>query len=116
YPYSPRQCGHSFCAICVLNWFKHEPTGLISPDRACPTCRSALVDPSQTSLTTNSLFPFTPNRTAQDVIRCMIDTISKEADSGNVSASDSLAKWGGNGSTREEWRQKERYFALKFSP
>jgi hypothetical protein len=37
----------------------------------------------------------------------MINTLAKEADSGNVSA---LADWAEDGHARQEWCRKERYF------
>lgn len=104
-PYSMRQCGHSFCASCILTWC-FTASSLLSGLNSvtCPICRSVLIAASNTSVDP----PFTLNKTADDTIRTMIDTISKEADSGNASA---LAEWRESGYARVEWRRKERYFA-----
>ncbi|KAG2075764.1 hypothetical protein BDR04DRAFT_1005242, partial [Suillus decipiens] len=112
-PYSlnPRQCGHTFCATCILKWFFsrlhrvcaswHEPVD-------CPMCRSALFCTPDNVPRPESSFPFTPNRPADNAIRGMINTLAKEADSGNVSASSLLADWAEDGHARQEWCQKER--------
>ncbi|OAX42749.1 hypothetical protein K503DRAFT_292724 [Rhizopogon vinicolor AM-OR11-026] len=101
-PYSTRQCGHSFCAICILTWSFTRSSLLGGFDLAdCPNCRNALIDASQT-------LPFTPNTTARDSIRGMINTISKVADSINALASDSLAEWRKDGRAQGVWGQKER--------
>ncbi|KAG2757053.1 hypothetical protein P692DRAFT_20825006 [Suillus brevipes Sb2] len=102
-PYSlnPRQCGHSFCATCILKWFFsrlhrvcaswHEPVD-------CPICRSALFSTPDNVPRPDSSFPFTPNRTADNAIRGMINSL---ADAG-------LADWAEDGHARQEWCRKER--------
>jgi hypothetical protein len=113
-PYSPRRCGHSFCALCILDWFNRSRSR--GTDPLCPTC-NALVDPSQTSPKTNCSFPFTPQRAARDAIHGMIDSILKEADCidvGIVSASVDplkLAEWATSGRARQLWYLNDRYFA-----
>ncbi|KAG1880436.1 hypothetical protein C8R48DRAFT_683982 [Suillus tomentosus] len=112
-PYSlnPRQCGHTFCATCILKWFfsrLHRVCGSWHEPVDCPMCRSALLYTPDNVPRPESSFPFIPNRTADNAIRGMINTLAKEADSGNVSASSPLADWGEDGHARQEWSRKER--------
>ncbi|KAG1876435.1 hypothetical protein DFJ58DRAFT_175549 [Suillus subalutaceus] len=112
-PYSlnPRQCGHTFCATCILKWFfsrLHRVCGSWHEPVDCPMCRSALFYTPDNVPRPESSFPFTPNRVADNAIRGMINTLAKEVDSGNVSASSPLADWGDDGHARREWYRKER--------
>ncbi|KAG0709312.1 hypothetical protein DFH29DRAFT_793330, partial [Suillus ampliporus] len=113
YPYSlnPRQCGHTFCATCILKWFfsrLHRVCGSWHEPVDCPMCRSALFYTPDNVPRPEFSFPFTPNRAADNAIRGMISTLAKEADSGSVSASSTLTDWGENGHARQEWCRKER--------
>ncbi|OJA19933.1 hypothetical protein AZE42_10849 [Rhizopogon vesiculosus] len=64
--------------------------------------------PFWADLISRTTLPFTPNTTAHDSIRGMINTISKVADTINALASDSLAEWRKDGRAQEVWGQKER--------
>lgn len=112
-PYSlnPRQCGHTFCATCILKWFfsrLHRVCGSWHEPVDCPMCRTALFYTPDNVPRPESSFPFTPNRAADNAIRGMINTLAKEADSGNVPASSPLADWGTDGHAKKEWCRKER--------
>ncbi|KAG2343971.1 hypothetical protein BDR05DRAFT_883086 [Suillus weaverae] len=112
-PYSlnPRQCGHTFCATCILKWFfsrLHRVCGSWHEPVDCPMCRSALFCTPDNVPRPEFSFPFTPNRAADNAIRGMINILAKEADSGNVSASSPLADWREDGHASQEWCRKER--------
>ncbi|KAG1746602.1 uncharacterized protein EDB91DRAFT_1049123, partial [Suillus paluster] len=109
-PYSlnPRQCGHAFCATCILKWFfsrLHRVCGTWHEPVDCPMCRSTLCSTPDNVPRSDFSFPFTPNRAADNAIRGMISTLAKEADSGNLYAS---TDWGEDGHARQEWYRKER--------
>jgi hypothetical protein len=112
-PYSlnPRQCGHTFCATCILKWFfsrLHRVCGSWHEPVDCPMCRSALFYTPDNVPRPESSFPFTPNRAADNAIRGMINSLANEAHSGNDSASSSLPDWGEDGHAKKEWCRKER--------
>ncbi|KAG2157791.1 uncharacterized protein EDB93DRAFT_815766 [Suillus bovinus] len=107
---NPRQCGHTFCATCILKWFfsrLHRVCGSWHEPVDCPMCRSALLSTPDNVPRPEYSFPFTPNRTADNAICGMINALAKEADSANISPSSPLADWTEDGHARQEWRRKE---------
>ncbi|KIK48225.1 hypothetical protein CY34DRAFT_72229, partial [Suillus luteus UH-Slu-Lm8-n1] len=99
-PYSlnPRLCGHTFCATCILKWFfsrLHRACATWHEPVDCPICRSALFCTPDNVPRPDSSFPFTPNRTADNAIRGMINSLG-------------LADWAEDGHARQEWNRKER--------
>lgn len=113
-PYTliPRNCGHTFCATCILKWFfsrLHKGCGGWHEAVDCPLCRTALPHTPERTPRSASCFPFTPNRTADIAIRGLINTISHELASASAVASSPLSDWNEDGHSKQEWSRRERY-------
>ncbi|KAI9464247.1 hypothetical protein HD554DRAFT_1286347 [Boletus coccyginus] len=111
-PYAliPSNCGHTFCATCILKWFfsrLHKECGSWHEAVDCPLCRSALPHTPERSPRSISCFPFTPNRTADIAIRGLMNAITL----GLTSASNLapiLSDWTEDGHSKQEWSKRER--------
>src|SRR5262249_30064825 len=83
YTLTPSQCGHSFCALCILKWFIsriHEACGTWHDPVECPICRStlALTPPiPRPSITC----PFTPNRALDTFLQNTINRLAGDGPS-----------------------------------
>ncbi|KAF8555988.1 hypothetical protein OG21DRAFT_1409967 [Imleria badia] len=113
-PYAliPRNCGHTFCATCILKWFfsrLHKGCGGWHEAVDCPLCRSALPHTPERTPRSTSCFPFTPNRTADMAIRGLINTISHELTDASTLASSPLSDWNEDGHSKQEWSKREMY-------
>lgn len=111
YALTPRNCGHTFCATCILKWFfsrLHKGCGGWHEAVDCPLCRSALPHTPERTPRSTSCFPFTPNRTAETAIRGLINTISHELTSTSTLASHPLSDWEEGGYSKREWSKRER--------
>ncbi|KAG5636679.1 hypothetical protein H0H81_007209 [Sphagnurus paluster] len=80
YPFTlnPGQCGHTFCAICILKWFfsrLHSHCGAWHESVDCPICRSLLVITPDRVPRPDTTFPFVPNRTAAAVAEWLIEKL-----------------------------------------
>ncbi|KAF9218181.1 hypothetical protein BS17DRAFT_722083, partial [Gyrodon lividus] len=112
-PYAliPPNCGHTFCATCILKWFfsrLHRGCGGWHEAVDCPMCRSPLpYTPDQTPRPDFS-FPFTPNRTADIAIRGSINSIFHDLASVTVTGLNPLSDWNEDGHIRQEWFKRER--------
>jgi hypothetical protein len=122
---NPGQCGHTFCALCILKWFfsrLHKACGGWHESVDCPIwsflslplqpqlipafpsiSRSLLIITPDHSPRLDITFPFTPNRTVDALVR---DLIGKLADS---PSSDDITAGGTTGAkktedTMAEWR------------
>ncbi|KAF9269157.1 hypothetical protein L218DRAFT_423412 [Marasmius fiardii PR-910] len=101
HPYSlnPGQCGHTFCALCILKWFfsrLHRQCGGWHESVDCPICRSLLVITPDRIPRLDVTFPFVPNRTAATISESLIEKLA-QASSGctmNVKREDSEGVWG----------------------
>jgi len=112
-PYAliPRNCGHTFCATCILKWFfsrLHKGCGGWHEAVDCPLCRSALPHTPERTPRSTSCFPFTPNRTADFAIRGLINTISHELVGASTVDSNPLSDWNEGGHSKQEWSKRER--------
>lgn len=81
-PYSlnPGQCGHTFCALCILKWFfsrLHNACGSWHESVDCPICRSVLTLTADVTPRPNNTFPFVPNRTAAAVLESLIEKLTQ---------------------------------------
>lgn len=81
-PYSlnPANCGHTFCAVCILKWFfsrLHRACGGWHESVDCPICRSLLIITPETSPRLLFTFPFVPNRIAAATIESLVEKIAK---------------------------------------
>lgn len=82
YTLNPGQCGHTFCALCILKWFfsrLHPPCGGWHESVDCPLCRSLLVITPDRTPRLDITFPFVPNRTAAAVLESMIEKLAKSS-------------------------------------
>lgn len=81
YPYTlnPAQCGHTFCAICVLKWFfsrLHRVCGGWHEAVDCPICRSILIITPDRVPRLGTTFPFVLNRVATAAIESLVDKLA----------------------------------------
>ncbi|KII85880.1 hypothetical protein PLICRDRAFT_44302 [Plicaturopsis crispa FD-325 SS-3] len=140
-PYSlnPGACGHTFCATCILKWFfsrLHSACGSWHDYVDCPICRARVIlTPDGEEIPRSMLtFPFVPNRTAEGIIREIMDkllsapvpdggnadkkkrgrkrkrgTIKEEAEVPDVGSEfQPLRAWKEGGTVRAEWKTRDR--------
>ncbi|KAJ8079509.1 hypothetical protein AAF712_007846 [Marasmius tenuissimus] len=101
HPYSlnPGQCGHTFCALCILKWFfsrLHRQCGGWHESVDCPICRSLLVITPDRTPRLDVTFPFVPNRIAATICESLIEKLG-QAPAGcafMVKREDSEGIWG----------------------
>ncbi|KAF9461205.1 hypothetical protein BDZ94DRAFT_1264236 [Collybia nuda] len=120
YPYTlnPGQCGHTFCAICILKWFfsrLHRACGGWHESVDCPMCRSLLVITPDRVPRLEITFPFVPNRTAAGVVESLVEKlvepplgtlIVKREDTEGIWASELKEDWNA-GCGRKKEKSKE---------
>ncbi|KAK6992179.1 RING finger domain-containing protein [Favolaschia claudopus] len=106
-PYSlnPGQCGHTFCALCILRHFfsrLHKACGGWHESVDCPMCRSLLVITPERAPRLDITFPFVPNRTAAALCESMVEKLSQQcaaASNGSsliVKREESVVNWSGS--------------------
>ncbi|KAK7025277.1 RING finger domain-containing protein [Favolaschia claudopus] len=106
-PYSlnPGQCGHTFCALCILRHFfsrLHKACGGWHESVDCPMCRSLLVITPERPPRLDITFPFVPNRTAAALCESMVEKLSQQcaaASNGSsliVKREESVVNWSGS--------------------
>ncbi|KAG9313024.1 hypothetical protein JVU11DRAFT_6463 [Chiua virens] len=111
YALTPRICGHTFCAACILKWFfsrLHKGCGGWHEAVDCPLCRSSLPYTPERTPRSASSFPFAPNRAADTAIRGLITAIPRELAGVSTAVSSSLAGWNEDGHSKQEWSKRER--------
>ncbi|KAI0364721.1 hypothetical protein BV20DRAFT_823138 [Pilatotrama ljubarskyi] len=134
YTLTPGRCGHSFCALCALQWCfaaVHRGCGYWHDSLECPLCRAELPYTSDRTPRSMFSFPFTPNRLADSAIKALITLIkdakpSTGAGAGAVACAasgsarkagvnaagpredDRIAQWRDNGMLYTEWESRER--------
>lgn len=113
-PYSLNhgQCGHSFCALCVLKWFFDafdSEHGRWLENMRCPVCRATLPTTPMNNPRDMSTLPFVPNRTADATVRAYVDLV-KEAANGNGSGSldERIRGWERFGRKSVDWEERDR--------
>ncbi|KXN92420.1 hypothetical protein AN958_07038, partial [Leucoagaricus sp. SymC.cos] len=84
YPYTlnPGQCGHTFCAICILKWFfsrLHRVCGGWHEAVDCPICRSVLIITPDRVPRSIFSFPFVPNRVATAVVGSLVEKLARSS-------------------------------------
>ena len=118
-------CGHTFCAICMLKHFFsrfHRTCGAWHEHVECPMCRSILIyTPNQLprSLLT---FPFAKNRMTDAAVLAMIEQLTNQIEGAILSCEGieltkggiktdgpSLAVWRVGASSRMEWFERREY-------
>ncbi|KAJ6518838.1 hypothetical protein C8R45DRAFT_6817 [Mycena sanguinolenta] len=112
-PYSlnPGQCGHTFCALCILRHFfsrLHRACGGWHESVDCPMCRSLLVITPDRTPRLDITFPFVPNRTAAAMCESMIEKLSQSTASSSlvVKREESEGRWPGS-EWDMEWGRKK---------
>ncbi|EPS94032.1 hypothetical protein FOMPIDRAFT_1135050, partial [Fomitopsis schrenkii] len=106
YILSPPQCGHTYCALCILRWFFSNVCVHCQgwcQDLACPLCRAPLPEIPNVIPRTMSVLPFTPARAANERIMFLIDSLGRPQD---VKSS---TPWEHGGHLRTEWQGRDRY-------
>ncbi|GBE86659.1 hypothetical protein BKA93DRAFT_769336 [Sparassis latifolia] len=121
YTLTMSQCGHSYCAVCILKWFfshLHYECGSWHEILECPLCRTSLPMPRD-GLRSIFSCPFSPNRMADKLLTDFVDVLHKSGPAVGTSASakkkqkaaetgDPTAAWHEGGSARAEWEERER--------
>ncbi|KAI0698213.1 hypothetical protein C8T65DRAFT_14788 [Cerioporus squamosus] len=113
-PYSLNhgQCGHNFCALCVLKWCFDAldgESGRWLETLRCPVCRAMLPATPADVPRAMCTLPFVPNRSADTTVRAYLDLVRDAADRRGVSGLDERAKgWGQNGRKRMDWDERDR--------
>ncbi|KAJ7247636.1 hypothetical protein B0H12DRAFT_738905 [Mycena haematopus] len=112
-PYSlnPGQCGHTFCALCILRHFfsrLHKACGGWHESVDCPMCRSLLVITPDRVPRLDITFPFVPNRTAAALCESMIEKLSHSTAGSSlvVKREESEGSWPGS-EWDMEWGRKK---------
>ena len=100
YTLNPVQCGHTFCAICILRWFfarLHRSCGRWHEAVDCPICRSLLVLTPDQAPRLEITFPFIPNRIAAAACESLIEKLA------NLQSDAMDVKWApGSGSKKKK--------------
>ncbi|KAH9923332.1 uncharacterized protein B0H18DRAFT_878767, partial [Fomitopsis serialis] len=133
YSLSPASCGHSFCALCLLQWyFTHLCDACSSwcSELACPLCRAELPnDWAGELIWPRPMFtlPFTPSRLADERVTALVDMLCGPVPTNSSEGSSSRRKmskgkkpqspkeagpssgWEHGGRLREEWQDRNRY-------
>ncbi|KLO11058.1 hypothetical protein SCHPADRAFT_999187 [Schizopora paradoxa] len=133
-PYSPisGNCGHSFCAMCLLKWYfsrLHDDCGSWHERVACPFCRAPLTFTPAIPPRDINTFPFAPNRLADACIQAAVEKLASngspkpEADGRSQSRRASRVKkeesvglllesdvigWSEYGRNRTDWNNRNR--------
>ncbi|KAL4065911.1 hypothetical protein J3A83DRAFT_4432066, partial [Scleroderma citrinum] len=114
-PYSlhPRQCGHTFCAICILKWFfsrLHRVCGGWHEAVDCPLCRSPLFCTQDLTPRPDFTFPFVPNRAMDCALQGLITSLTDDLDNQHTITipTGNLADWYEGGHARQEWTRRDR--------
>ncbi|KAI0732174.1 hypothetical protein C8Q72DRAFT_819484 [Fomitopsis betulina] len=80
YSLSPAQCGHTYCAFCILKWYFTSlcnACGDWCNHLDCPLCRTVLPRPAEPNERPRQMhtLPFTPARAADERITQLIDSL-----------------------------------------
>ncbi|KAG7444905.1 uncharacterized protein BT62DRAFT_933307 [Guyanagaster necrorhizus] len=114
------QCGHTFCAMCILKWSfsrLHRLCGCWHESVDCPICRSLVVMTPEKPPRLDFTFPFVPNRTASAVCDSWVEKLAcalSETKKGRgrkksracVDNPTDLPHWREGGAARKEWLRK----------
>ncbi|EPT01140.1 hypothetical protein FOMPIDRAFT_1023444 [Fomitopsis schrenkii] len=81
YSLSPAQCGHTYCAVCILKWYFTnlcEACGDWCNHLDCPLCRTVLPRPVEPNERPRQMYalPFTPARAADERVTQLVDSLS----------------------------------------
>ncbi|KAK0489034.1 hypothetical protein IW261DRAFT_1325983 [Armillaria novae-zelandiae] len=121
------QCGHTFCAMCILKWSfsrLHRLCGCWHESVDCPICRSLVVMTPEKPPRLDFTFPFVPNRTASAICDSWVEKLAcalSETKKGRghkksrvrVDTPSDLPHWREGGAARKEWLRKRRHVNLE---
>ncbi|KAI0676081.1 hypothetical protein C8Q78DRAFT_1075025 [Trametes maxima] len=131
YTLTAGQCGHSFCAFCILQWSfaaVHRGCGYWHDPLECPLCRAELPYTSDTTPRSVFSFPFTPNRLADGMIKTLVAIVkdtkpdgvpatgsgacpsagaSEDKGTGASMTSERLAPWREGGAMYNDWASRD---------
>ncbi|KAG6886232.1 hypothetical protein C0993_010794 [Termitomyces sp. T159_Od127] len=98
YTLNSGQCGHTFCALCILKWFfsrLHFHCGAWHEPVDCPMCRNPLIITPDRTPRSDATFPFVPNRTVAAVCESLIEKLRcAQSSTLVVKREDSEGGWG----------------------
>ncbi|KIL69326.1 hypothetical protein M378DRAFT_69950 [Amanita muscaria Koide BX008] len=101
---SPGQCGHTFCATCILKWFfsrLHRPCGGWHEPVDCPMCRTHLIVTPERPPRPNITFPFVPNRIASSMLESLVQKLARSALTPVIKKEDIDGSWVSEACTAE---------------
>jgi hypothetical protein len=120
-----RNCGHTFCALCILRWFFsriHKPCGGWHESVDCPICRSLLVITPDRPPRSTVTFPFTPNRTVDKLLQDLIAKLARPPlPDKNIVKSEfdptstlitPLDAWREGGNIKADWLRRDRQASI----
>jgi hypothetical protein len=76
---TPSQCGHTFCAVCLLKWFfsnLHDECGWWHGNLECPLCRAALPATDKQPGRKDWTCPFAPNRVGEEFLHNRLNALA----------------------------------------
>ncbi|KAI0692450.1 hypothetical protein BC835DRAFT_1416561 [Cytidiella melzeri] len=113
---TPSQCGHTFCAMCLLQWFfthLHQDCGSWHEILECPLCRSLLPETPPKQPRQKSSCPFAPNRFADEIISSHVKSLANMLEPPN-NAPEHASPTGGKGKERAQQGEASSSFEPLF--
>ncbi|OBZ74042.1 hypothetical protein A0H81_06165 [Grifola frondosa] len=122
-PYTliPSQCGHTYCALCILKWMfshVHRDCGYWHEALECPLCRTRLPFAAEQIPRSRFTCPLTANRLADKIVNDLIKVLREEPkvasssegkkDKTALEDDGMIATWRDGGTSRREWEQRDR--------
>ncbi|RDX47665.1 hypothetical protein OH76DRAFT_726688 [Lentinus brumalis] len=113
-PYSLNhgQCGHNFCALCVLKWYFDALDGECGrwlESLRCPVCRSMLPATPADVPRDMCTLPFVPNRSADTTVRAYLNLVQDAADrNGSGGLDERVRGWERHGRKSMDWQERDR--------
>ena len=92
----PAQCGHTFCAMCILKWFfsrLHRACGGWHEPVDCPICRTSLILTPDRPPRPNFTFPFVPNRIASSILESLVQKLARPPIAPVIKKEDTDSSW-----------------------
>jgi len=122
-------CGHTFCAICMVKHFFsrfHRTCGGWHEHVECPMCRSILIYTPNSLPRSPLTFPFAKNRMADAAVEAMLNQLTNRIDDildlrnycetlerskrgSKIDCETPLLVWKSGGSSRMEWLERREY-------
>ncbi|TBU33959.1 hypothetical protein BD311DRAFT_802384 [Dichomitus squalens] len=113
-------CGHTFCALCLLQWCfaaVHRGCGYWHDALECPLCRAELPYTPDVTPRQMCTLPFVPCRLADTTIKMLLGLLKDAAEAdidgrgacsgANPKLDDRVVAWSRNGNSRVEWESRD---------